>query len=290
MVKIIECPRDALQGLERFIPTHKKVAYINSLLEVGFDTIDFGSFVSPKAIPQMRDTGEVVSQLIAKPNRSKLLAIVANQRGAKTATGVDKIDQLGFPLSVSETFQRRNTNKSIEEAIDQVQAIHSLCQETGKQLVVYLSMGFGNPYGDPYSPELVAGFVKKLEGIGISVIAFSDTIGVAAPKAIFDLLTDHISVFPHIEFGVHLHSRPGEEKEKIHAALEAGCRRFDGALLGFGGCPMAKDELVGNLATEILIGILEKKGYVLNLDKEALKKAENMATALFYGGTNTLFP
>ncbi|MFC4872384.1 hydroxymethylglutaryl-CoA lyase [Negadavirga shengliensis] len=282
-VKIVECPRDAMQGLRDFIPTATKAAYINSLLKVGFDTVDFGSFVSPKAMPQMRDTEEVLLQLDAGATNTKLLAIVANYRGAQTATGFKEISQLGFPLSVSETFQQRNTNKRIEEAIQEVKSIHTLCESKGKQLVVYLSMAFGNPYGDVYTPELVSGFVKELVATGIATIAFSDTVGVATPDMVYDLLSAHVPQFSQTVFGVHLHSRPGEEKEKVHAALEAGCRRFDGALLGFGGCPMARDELVGNLATENLISILEKTGYILDLDKEALNEAAKMATGVFYG-------
>lgn len=279
MIKLIECPRDAMQGIPDFIDTAIKAAYINQLLEVGFDTIDFGSFVSPKAIPQMRDTAEVLELLDLHDAKSRLLAIVANVRGAEDALHFPEIDYLGFPLSVSETFQQRNTNASIAEALKTVEAIQNLCEAKGKKQVVYLSMGFGNPYGDPYSPELVAEFVEKLAQMEVETISLSDTIGVATPDLITTLFEVQIQAFPQIEFGAHLHSRRESISEKILAGLKGGCKRFDGALKGFGGCPMAKDELVGNMATEVMIETLEKEGYDLGLNKSEL--TESMKLTLF---------
>lgn len=281
MIKLIECPRDAMQGFPDFIDTAIKAAYINQLLEVGFDTIDFGSFVSPKAIPQMRDTAEVLELLDLHQSKSKLLAIVANVRGAEDALNFEEIDYLGFPLSVSETFQQRNTNASITEALKTVEAIQNLCEAKGKKQVVYLSMGFGNPYGDPFSPELVAEFVEKLSQLQIEIISLSDTIGVATPELITQLFEIQIQSFPQIEFGAHLHSRPESIAEKVLAGLKGGCRRFDGALKGFGGCPMAKDELVGNMATEVMIETLEKGGYALGLNKSELAESMKLARFVF---------
>ena len=281
MIKLIECPRDAMQGIPDFIDTAIKAAYINQLLEVGFDTVDFGSFVSPKAIPQMRDTAEVLDLLDLHQARSKLLAIVANVRGAEDALHFQEIDYLGFPLSVSETFQQRNTNASIAQALDTVEAIQNLCESKGKKQVVYLSMGFGNPYGDPYSPELVAEFVEKLAQLQIETVSLSDTIGVATPELISELMKIQIEAFPQIEFGAHLHSRPESIAEKVLAGLNGGCRRFDGALKGFGGCPMAKDDLVGNIATEVMIETLEQEGFDLNLEKPELAEALKLAGFVF---------
>jgi hydroxymethylglutaryl-CoA lyase len=281
MIKLIECPRDAMQGRPVFIDTAIKAAYINQLLQVGFDTIDFGSFVSPKAIPQMRDTEEVLSLLDLYNSKSKLLAIIANVRGAEDALHFPEIDYLGFPLSVSETFQQRNTNKSIGEALETVESIHNLCEINGKTLVTYLSMGFGNPYDDPYSPELVANFVENLNEMGIKIISFADTIGTAEAGLISDLYQVNARAFPEIEFGLHLHTHPKDLNEKIEAALQAGCKRFDGAIHGFGGCPMAKDELVGNVATELLIGILERKGYETGIDKGELGEAIKLSKVVF---------
>jgi len=281
MIKLIECPRDAMQGIPEFIDTAIKAAYINQLLEVGFDTIDFGSFVSPKAIPQMRDTAEVLSLLDLHNAKSKLLAIVANLRGAEDAMQFPEIDYLGFPLSVSETFQQRNTNASIKQALITVEEIQNLCEVKGKTLVTYLSMSFGNPYGDPYSPELVAGFVEKLDQLGVKIISLSDTIGVADPALITSLLSLQISAFPHIEFGAHLHSRPEDIGAKVRAGAKAGCRRFDGALKGFGGCPMADDELVGNMATEVMIDTLEASGFDLKLNKVEFGEAMKLAGFVF---------
>ncbi|SFT44212.1 hydroxymethylglutaryl-CoA lyase [Algoriphagus locisalis] len=281
MIKLIECPRDAMQGIPKFIDTAIKAAYINQLLEVGFDTIDFGSFVSPKAIPQMRDTAEVLSLLDLHNAKSKLLAIVANVRGAEDAMDFPEIDYLGFPLSVSETFQQRNTNASIAQALTTVEEIQNLCEVKGKTLVTYLSMGFGNPYGDAYSPELVAEFVEKLDQLGVKIISISDTIGVADPTLINSLLSLQIAAFPHIEFGAHLHSKPQEIAEKVRAGVKAGCRRFDGALKGYGGCPMADDELVGNMATEVMIETMELDGLELNLNKLEFGEAMKLANFVF---------
>lgn len=281
MIQLIECPRDAMQGIPDFIDTAIKAAYINQLLEVGFHTLDFGSFVSPKAIPQMRDTAEVLDMLDLHKAKSKLLAIVANVRGAEDALHFQEIDFLGFPLSVSETFQQRNTNASIAVALKTVEAIQNLCEAKGKKQVVYLSMGFGNPYGDPYSPELIAEFVEKLAQLQIETVSLSDTIGIASPELITQLFEVQTQAFPQIQFGAHLHSRPESIEEKVIAALKGGCRRFDGALQGFGGCPMAKDELVGNMATEVMIETLEKQGYELDLNKSELAESLKLARFVF---------
>ncbi|GGF47939.1 hydroxymethylglutaryl-CoA lyase [Echinicola rosea] len=280
-MKIIECPRDAMQGREVFIDTAIKAAYINQLLEVGFDTVDFGSFVSPKAVPQMRDTAEVLDLLDLFHSKSKLLAIVANVRGAQDALQFEEIDYLGFPLSISETFQQRNTNKSITEALEFVENLQNLCEVKGRTLVTYLSMGFGNPYEEPFSADIVAQFVGKLDERGVKVIALSDTIGVAEPTMIERIFTTNIEAFPHIEFGAHFHSRPEGIAEKVEASLRGGCKRFDGAIKGFGGCPMANDELVGNVATETLIDVLEKNHGDLGLNKEELGEAMKLANFVF---------
>lgn len=281
MIKLIECPRDAMQGLPGFVDTAIKAAYINQLLEVGFDTVDFGSFVSPKAIPQMRDTAEVLSLLDLHKSKSKLLAIVANVRGAEDAFHFPEIDYLGFPLSISETFQKRNTNASISQALETVETIQNLCQSKGKELVVYLSMGFGNPYGDPYSPELVAEFVQILDDLEVKIISLSDTIGAADNKLIKELFKVQVEAFPEIDFGAHLHSRSESISAKVKAALDGGCKRFDGALKGYGGCPMAKDELVGNMDTELMIATLESEGYDLALNKSELYEAVKLADYVF---------
>ncbi|MES2733173.1 MAG: hydroxymethylglutaryl-CoA lyase [Bacteroidota bacterium] len=280
-MKIIECPRDAMQGLHDFIPTEWKAAYLNVLLQVGFDTLDFGSFVSPKAIPQMRDTAEVLEQLKLETTATKLLAIIANLRGAEQASSFGQITYLGFPLSVSETFQQRNTNKSIAEAWREIEQMQRLCQQHNKQLIVYLSMGFGNPYGDRYSPEIVVAQVAQLAELGVSIVAPSDTVGNASPESIDRLFRQLIAAFPAIEFGAHLHSIPHTVTEKIDAAYQAGCRRFDGAIKGFGGCPMATDELTGNIPTEQLIAILESKGLDLKLDKSTFEQAYHLADQVF---------
>ncbi|MCU0396887.1 MAG: hydroxymethylglutaryl-CoA lyase [Cyclobacteriaceae bacterium] len=280
-MKIIECPRDAMQGLKEFIPTEMKIRYINQLLKVGFDTLDFGSFVSPKAIPQMKDTVQVLEKLEWRESSSKLLAIVANVRGAREASALEGIHYLGFPLSISETFQIRNTNKSISEALNELSEIQELCVKSGKQLVSYISMGFGNPYGDPYDEELVLNFVDILKTLDVTIISLADTIGVSKPESISRLFKKLSSNFPSLELGAHLHSTPDTAREKIDAAWLAGCRRFDGALKGYGGCPMAKDDLVGNLATETILAYLEEKGDAPKLDKGAFLQAMTLANDVF---------
>ncbi|GAB3695075.1 hydroxymethylglutaryl-CoA lyase [Spirosoma flavus] len=280
-MKLVECPRDAMQGLAHFVPTALKIEYLNTLLQVGFDTLDFGSFVSPKAIPQMRDTADVLAGLNVASTKTRLLAIVANVRGAEQAVTYDPIRYVGFPLSVSETFQQRNTNKSIAQAFADVATIQSLCQKAGKELVVYLSMGFGNPYGDTYSPELVRDFTAQLMQLGVGNIAPSDTIGTSTPDAIETLFKHLISEFPAIEFGAHLHARPGEAPDKVRATLRAGVQRIDGALRGFGGCPMAADDLTGNLPTEEIIQTLTESGVSLTINKEALQKAMTLSAGVF---------
>lgn len=280
-MKIIECPRDAMQGLTEFIPTADKVDYINKLLKVGFDTIDFGSFVSSKAIPQMRDTSEVLSQLDWRNTRSKLLAIVANIKGAEDASGYEGIRYLGFPLSISETFQKRNTNKSIAEALSSLEEIQNMCVRTGKVLVTYISMGFGNPYNDPYDVTLVANFVDILSTLGVQIISLADTIGVSTPANIDYLFSTLSKTFSHIEFGAHLHSTPESAIEKIEAAFNAGCKRFDGAMKGFGGCPMANDDLVGNLATETLVAFFRSRNVPTSLNEELFASALKEADRIF---------
>ncbi|MGY6558013.1 MAG: hydroxymethylglutaryl-CoA lyase [Nitritalea sp.] len=283
MIQLVECPRDAMQGLPHFIDTSIKAAYLDQLLAVGFHTLDFGSFVSPKAIPQMRDTAEVLGMLDLHQRSTRLLAIVANARGAEDALQFPEIDDLGFPLSLSETFQQRNTRKSIAEALLTIGAIQNRCMEKDRRLVVYLSMGFGNPYGDPYAPERVAEFCQELVDMNISVISFADTVGLASPELIESVLRVNIEAFPQVEFGAHLHTRSDQMHSKINAALKAGCRRFDGALQGFGGCPMAEDRLVGNVATEALIRLLESHGFSPSIDPEALREALKLAKVVFAG-------
>ena len=280
-MKLIECPRDAMQGLPDFIPTATKTAYLNALLQVGFDTLDFGSFVSPKAIPQLRDTAEVLAGLDLSATTTKLLAIVANRRGAETALQHPEISYLGFPLSVSEIFQRRNTNQSIAEALTDVAAMHELCEQRGKTLVTYLSMGFGNPYGDPWNPETVTDFTRRLAELGVRVVALSDTIGASTAATITPLFAQLIPAFPGVEFGAHLHTTPATWREKVAAAYEAGCRRFDGAIGGIGGCPMAADELTGNMATENLLAFLAEKNLASGLNQAAFARARAVAAEMF---------
>lgn len=280
-IKLVECPRDAMQGWKTFIPTHQKLAYLNSLLKVGFDTIDFGSFVSPKAIPQMADTAEVVRQLDMSGTQSKLLAIIANLRGAESAVVFDEISYLGFPFSVSETFQQRNTNSSISESLGRIEDIQNLCIKTGKKLVVYISMGFGNPYGDPYSEEVVFEWVNRLVGMDIGIISLADTVGVATPAQVYDMTKYLVDSLPGTEIGVHLHATPDNRIEKLDAAIKAGCKRFDGALKGIGGCPMANDELVGNMNTEIMIEHFRKQELLTALNNEALLESLQMASEIF---------
>lgn len=280
-MKLIECPRDAMQGLHDFIPTADKIRYINQLLKVGFDTIDFGSFVSPKAIPQLRDTADVYNQLNWKESTSKLLAIVANTRGATEASQFEGITYLGFPMSISETFQQRNTNKSISEALNELVEIKNICVNKGKRLVTYVSMGFGNPYNDPYAVDLVGQFVDILVTLGSDVISLSDTIGVSTPENISYLFTSLSKTYPSTEIGVHLHSHPAKAIEKIEAAFQSGCKRFDGAIKGFGGCPMADDALVGNMATETILAYLKSKDVMNTIREEEFAKAMKLAVELF---------
>ncbi|NQV52590.1 MAG: hydroxymethylglutaryl-CoA lyase [Flavobacteriales bacterium] len=256
-VKIIECPRDAMQGIEEFIPTEKKARYINQLLGVGFDTLDFGSFVSPQAIPQLRDTAEVLAKLDLSNTSTKLLAIVANRRGAEDACAFEEIDFLGYPFSISETFQKRNTNATIDQSLSRVEEMQALSVKSNKKMVVYISMAFGNPYGDPWSGELAAQWTERLtRDVGIEIIALADTVGVSDQSNIRELFGAIVPAFPSVEIGAHLHSRPEDAEEKVRTAYQAGCRRFDAAIKGYGGCPMAEDELVGNLATEQLLSVL----------------------------------
>lgn len=280
-MKIIECPRDAMQGLHDFIPTVLKTKYINQLLKVGFDTIDFGSFVSPKAIPQLRDTSEVLSGLDLESSRSKLLAIVANVRGAQDASAFDEISYLGYPLSLSETFQQRNTNRSIDDAFNDLSEMQELCEDFEKTLVVYLSMGFGNPYGDPYEMDYVGAFTNRLDEMEVSIISLADTIGVSNPKNISVLFETLIPKFPHIEFGAHLHTTTETTREKVEAAYQSGCRRIDGAIKGYGGCPMAKDDLVGNMATERVIDFFSSENVDLGLDAIAFDQALMLSNEVF---------
>ena len=281
-LKIIECPRDAMQGIHEFIPTSTKIDYINAILEVGFDTIDFGSFVSPKAIPQLKDTAEVLNKLNISNSSSKLLAIVANERGAKQASIFEEIDYLGYPFSISETFQQRNTNTSIKGSLRRLEKIQSVAQNSNKELVVYLSMGFGNPYGDPWNEEIVLNWAKRLnEEMGIQILALSDTVGVATPQLITHILNKVLPEFPKAEIGVHLHTTPDTYHEKVKAAYEAGCRRFDGAIRGFGGCPMAEDELVGNMPTERMISWFHEHNIPTHIDALALEKAIQQSVKVF---------
>ncbi len=248
-VKLIECPRDAMQGMHDFVPTELKAAYINHLLKCGFDTVDFGSFVSPKAIPQLRDTADVLNLLVESP--SKLLAIVANERGANDASSFERIHYLGYPFSVSEEFQKRNTNATIEESLSRVESIADIASKNQKELVVYLSMGFGNPYGEHYHPDVVSKWSERLHDLfGVKILALSDTIGAATPELVKDVFANIIPELPGVEFGAHLHTTPQNAKLLTEAAFNGGCRRFDGAIKGYGGCPMAKDELTGNMPTE----------------------------------------
>jgi hydroxymethylglutaryl-CoA lyase len=280
-IRLIECPRDAMQGWADYIPVYDKVRYINSLLEVGFHTIDFGSFVSPKAIPQMKDTAEVLKGLKLSETKSKLLAIIANLRGAVEATAFDEISFLGFPFSVSEEFQKRNTNSTIKESVKRVEEIQTLCQSSGKQLIIYLSMGFGNPYGEPWNSDIVINYVNQLVKMGINTIALSDTIGVSNPKNITSIFSHLIPAFPDIEFGAHLHSHPETWKEKVEACFNSGCFRIDSAINGIGGCPMAADDLVGNLATENIVsyfGGADKLG----LNPQSFQKSLIIAGEIFH--------
>tara|TARA_B100001142_G_scaffold253314_1_gene253993 strand:+ start:847 stop:1680 length:834 start_codon:yes stop_codon:yes gene_type:complete len=277
-MKIIECPRDAMQGVSKFIPTDNKAKYINQLLKVGFDTIDFGSFVSPKSIPQLRDTAKVLAQLDLENTNSKLLSIIANTRGAVNACSFEEINYLGFPLSVSEQFQKRNTNKTISQALNDVEKIQNLSVNNNKELVVYLSMAFGNPYGENYHPDILAELTKKLHNLEIGIVALSDTIGISSPTNIVPLFDVLIKEYSTIEFGAHFHTTPDAWQEKVSAAFQNGCRRFDTALKGFGGCPMANDVLVGNMPTEKLITYFTED-LVLNMPE--LDKSLSLTSSIF---------
>ncbi|MES2329189.1 MAG: hydroxymethylglutaryl-CoA lyase [Bacteroidota bacterium] len=278
---LVECPRDAMQGWPHFIATEKKINYLNSLLKVGFDTLDFGSFVSPKAIPQMADTKELVSKLDLTDTRTKLLAIVANTRGAEEAVVYDEISYLGFPFSLSPTFQMRNTNSSMEESLQRVESILELCIKNDKELVVYLSMGFGNPYGDIYNDEILLYWANEMVKRGINIISLADTVGLATPAQVSFALQTLLPQYPDVSIGVHLHSTPNDWQPKVDAATNAGCKRFDGALKGIGGCPMAQDELVGNMDTELMIPYFEEKDLLKNIDHEALNNSLRIAAEIF---------
>ena len=280
-IKIIECPRDAMQGIKTFIPTERKVLYLQSLLRVGFDTLDFGSFVSPKAIPQMVDTAEVLARLDLSQTRSKLLAIIANTKGAELAAVHKEIQYLGFPFSISENFQMRNTHKTIAESIITLQEILEIADQSNKEVVAYLSMGFGNPYGDPWNVEIVGEWTEKLAGMGVKILSLSDTVGSSTPEVIDYLFSNLITKYPEIEFGAHLHTTPNKWFEKVDAAYKAGCRRFDGAIQGFGGCPMAKDDLTGNMPTEKLLSYFTTQKQNTNTSPMSFESAYNEATKVF---------
>ncbi len=281
-VKIIECPRDAMQGIKsHFISTDVKATYINSLLKVGFHTIDFGSFVSPKAIPQMRDTAAVLSKLDISQTQSKLLAIIANLRGAYDAVQFEEIDYLGYPFSISENFQMRNTHKTISQSIDTLQEILSIATKANKEVVAYLSMGFGNPYGDPWNVDIVGEWTEKLSNMGVKILSLSDTIGSSTPDVIEYLFSNLIPSYPNIEFGAHLHTTPDSWHEKVNAAYNAGCHRFDGAIKGYGGCPMAKDELTGNMPTEKLISYFTEQKAITGIKPMSFESAYNQALQIF---------
>lgn len=280
-IKIIECPRDAMQGIKQHIPTELKARYINQLLKVGFDTIDFGSFVSPKAIPQMADTHDLMTLLNVDGTNTKLSAIVANLRGAKEACQYDVISFLGYPFSISETFQLRNTHATIEQSLERVADIQELCVKHHKTLNIYISMGFGNPYGDPWNVEIAQKWVDRLADMEIKIMSLSDTIGVSTPDSIYYLFSNLIPPYPDVEFGAHLHTMPRDWKEKIEAAFHSGCYRYDGALKGYGGCPMAKNDLTGNMPTEQIINYLYDQKMNLGLDMDALNAAELISTEVF---------
>ena len=280
-VKIIECPRDAMQGIKDFIPTEEKVKYIQALLGCGFDTLDFGSFVSPRAIPQMVNTAEVLSLLDLSKTESKLLAIVANVRGAQNACIHDEIQYLGYPFSISENFQMRNTHKTIEQSVETLKEILQIANAKNKEVVTYISMGFGNPYGDPWNVEIVGEWTEKLAEMGARILSLSDTVGTSTPENITYLFSNLIPKYPEIEFGAHLHTTPTKWHEKVNAAYKSGCRRFDGAVQGFGGCPMAKDELTGNMPTEKMLSYFTTEKVTTNVNWMAFEAAFNKATELF---------
>ena len=280
-VKIVECPRDAMQGIKHFIPTNEKVRYLQSLLGCGFDTLDFGSFVSPKAIPQMVDTAEVLSKLDLSKTSSKLLSIVANVRGARDAASHPEVDYLGFPFSISENFQMRNTHKTIAQSVETLQEIFNIADASNKEVVTYISMGFGNPYGDPWNVEIVGEWTERLAKMGAKILSLSDTVGSSDPETISYLFSNLIPKYPTIEFGAHLHTTPTKWHEKVAAAYESGCRRFDGAIQGFGGCPMAKNDLTGNMPTEKMLSYFTSHKIISGVNAMTFEAAYNKATELF---------
>ena len=280
-VRLIECPRDAMQGMHDFIPTDHKVAYVNKLLRVGFSRIDVGSFVSPKAIPQMRDSGEVIRALDLSDTASKLSVIIANRRGAHDAVNYDEVDMLGYPFSISETFQRRNTNSSIEESLQRVADIQAIALKYEKELLIYVSMAFGNPYGDPWNVEIAYDFIQQLISMGITRFSLSDTIGVSSPDSISYLFSNLIPHFPDIVFNAHLHTTPDKWEEKVSAAYASGCRSFDGAIKGYGGCPMATDKLTGNMPSEKMVAYFQREGIPCGVDNQRFREAINASSKLF---------
>jgi hydroxymethylglutaryl-CoA lyase len=280
-IKIVECPRDAMQGLHDFIPTQTKINYLNQLLQVGFHTLDFGSFVSPKAIPQMRDTADVLSMLDLSTTQTELLAIVANSRGAKEACQHEQISYIGYPFSISETFQLRNTNATLDESLERLSRIKEIGDDMDKKIVVYLSMGFGNPYGDAWNVEIVKNWTQRLVDLGFSILSLSDTIGVANPASIEYLFSNLIPAFPEVEFGAHMHTSAADWKPKVESAFKNGCRRFDSAIKGYGGCPMAQDDLIGNMPTENLIYYFDSLEIDLKMDYRAFSKSVMLASEVF---------
>jgi hydroxymethylglutaryl-CoA lyase len=280
-ISLIECPRDAMQGWKHFIPTEQKIKYINALLKVGFDTIDFGSFVSPKAIPQMVDTKQVIDGLVMTNNKTKLLAIVANTRGAQEAVVFDAITYIGFPFSISPTFQIRNTNSSLEESLIRVEEIQELCLKNKKQLVIYLSMGFGNPYGDAYNEDILLKWINEMVSREIRIVSLADTIGIATAEQISAALKNVIPKHPETVMGVHLHTTAVDWKAKLKAAVDAGCKRYDGALKGIGGCPFAQDDLVGNMDTELMISYFAEQNLIKEIDPIALQESLLIASEIF---------
>ncbi|MDB4286288.1 hydroxymethylglutaryl-CoA lyase [bacterium] len=280
-IKIVECPRDAMQGIAKHIPTELKIRYLNELLQIGFDTLDFGSFVSPKAIPQLADTAEVLAGLDLSETDTKLLAIVANERGAEDACEFPEIHYLGYPFSISETFQLRNTRKTIEESLELTKTLQSLCEKHKKELIVYISMAFGNPYEDPWNMEIVEKWVKEMADIGVKTIALADTVGTADPDTIRQLFGSLIPKFPKVLIGAHFHSHPATRQEKLAAAWESGCRRYDVAMMGFGGCPFAKDDLVGNISTESLLAFCAENKISTALDSKQISQSAETAREVF---------
>ncbi len=280
-VQLIECPRDAMQGWKNIIPTVDKIRYLNALLRVGFDTLDFGSFVSPHLIPQMADTAEVIKHLDKVGSKTKLLAIIANSRGAEDAVQFDQIEYLGFPFSVSATFQQRNTNSTMQESLIRVEEINKLCEKHGKSLVVYLSMGFGNPYGDEYNLDILKEWMISIHNKGVKILSIADTVGLASAAQISEVVKNMLPSFPLATIGVHLHSAPYNQNEKIEAAFQAGCRRFDGAIGGIGGCPMADDELVGNIDSLEMVNYFKKQGALNGIDPKELDNAIRISKEIF---------